>query len=369
MKVSNNILIGGAAAIMLAAAPSCSLFQGSSNKVAGSSGEITSQRSAGSGTSVTPLVPPRDGGAKSSTTSTEEPKGVKNKNGKGYAENTAKPSKGKTPAVPGQADNRRPLTDASQIADAAADRTPVYNPNLDKDFSINGEWTIYSVHGNVVTGEERPYITFDLPAKRFYGNNGCNYINGGLVLGDNGEMRFDNMISTMKFCNDAEFEYLINLATSEVTAYSVRTEGPITFLDLLDGKTTQPVLVLRRHNMDFLNGAWKVDTLNGTPLKTDDGDPASLSINVTDLQIHGTTGCNRLNGRIFIDPDKKHSLQIVNVATTRMMCPPDSRETEFLLALESVESATQTGPDTVTLTSTDGKELFTLTRIPITPAE
>ena len=368
MKVSHNILLGAGTALLLAVAHSCSLFQGSSNKVAGSSGQITAQRAADGTTDVKPLTPPKNGGAKVASTSTEEPKGVKNKN-KGRAENASKPAKGKAPAVPDQADNRRPLTDAAQIADAASKRSPVYNPNLDKDFSINGEWTIYSVRGNVVTGEERPYITFDLPAKRFYGNNGCNYINGDLVLGDNGTMRLDNIISTMKMCGDAQFEYLINLATSDVRSYSARVEGPITFLDLLDGKSSKPILVLRRHNMDFLNGAWKVDTLNGTPLVTSDGDPASLTINVTDLQLHGTTGCNRLNGRIFIDPDKKHSLQFVYMATTRMMCPPDSRETEFLLALESVESAKQTGPDTVVLTSPEGAELFTLTRIPLTPAE
>lgn len=367
MKVSQNILLGAAAALVLAAAPSCSLFKDSSNKVAGSSGQVTAQRTTESKPAGKTLTPPKNAGSKSATANTEEPKGVKNKNNKGRGETAAKPSKGKTPVVPGQADNRRPLTDSN--APATTEKRPAYNPNLDKDFTINGEWTIYSVRGNVVTGEERPYLTFDLPAKRFYGNNGCNYINGDLVLGENGAIRLDNMISTMRLCNDAEFEYLINLATSDVRSYSARVEGPITFLDLLDGKSTQPILVLRRHNMDFLNGAWKVDTLNGTPLVTEDGEPASLTFNITDLQIHGTTGCNRLNGKLFIDPDKKNSLQIVNVATTRMMCSPESRETEFLLALESVESARQTGSDTITLTSPDGTELFTLTRIPIATDE
>lgn len=369
MKVSHNILLGLTAALVLAAAPSCSLFKESSNKVSRSSGQITAQRTTEGNAAGKTLTPPKNAGAKSAATNAEEPKGVKNKNNQGRGEEAVKPSKGKGPAVPGQADNRRPLTDSSASAETAVKHS-VYNPNLDKDFTINGEWTIYSVRGNVVTGEERPYITFDLPAKRYYGNNGCNYVNGDLEVGEKGAIRMDNMISTMKFCNDAaEYEHLINLAMSDARAYSARIEGPITFLDLLDGKSTQPILVLRRHNMDFLNGAWKVDTLNGTPLTTEDGEPASLTINVTDLQIHGTTGCNRLNGKLFIDPDKKNSLQIVNVATTRMMCSPESRETEFLLALESVESARQTGPDTVVLTSPDGTELFTLTRIPINSAE
>lgn len=368
MKVSYNIILSAAAALLLVGAPSCSLLHSSSNKVAGSTGQITSQRTADRNSTAKPLAPPKNGGAKTPSTSTEEPRGVKNKN-KGKSESSAKPARGKNPVIPGQADNRRPLTDSLRLADAAANRSNVYNPNLDKNFTINGEWTIYSVRGNVVTGEERPYITFDLEAKRFYGNNGCNYVNGDLEVGKDGALHLGNMISTMKMCSDAEFEYLINLALDAVTAYSARVEGPITFLDLLDGKSTQPVLVLRRHNMDFLNGAWKVDTLNGTPLVTPDGDAASITINVADLQLHGTTGCNRLNGRIFIDPDKQRSLQFIDIATTRMMCPPDSRETEFLLALESVESARMTSSDTVVLTSPEGDELFTLTRIPLTTAQ
>ncbi len=355
MKVYNDILALALAAVFLGASTSCSLFK-SSNKVAGSSGQITSQRVTGSSDKA--LVPPKDGGVKTTATSLEEPRGVKK--GGTSASTVDVKNKRKVPVVPAQADNRRPLTDGQA---AAAGRTPVYNPNLDKEFTINGEWTIYSVRGNVVTGEERPYITFDLAAKRFYGSNGCNYINGDLVEGADHTLRLDNMITTFKMCQDTQFEYLINLAVSDVTSYSARIEGPITFLDLLDGKSTRPVLVLRRHNMDFLNGAWKVETLNGSPLETADGDSASLTINITDLQLHGTTGCNLLNGQIFIDPDKKHSLQFVDIATTRMMCPPDSRETEFLLALESVESAIPTGPDTVELTSPEGKQLFTLTRI------
>ena len=43
-----------------------------------------------------------------------------------------------------------------------------------------------------------------------------------------------------------------------------------------------------------------------------------------------------------------------------MMCAPDSRETEFLLALESVETARKVGADEIVLSDVDGKPLFTL---------
>lgn len=231
---------------------------------------------------------------------------------------------------------------------------------LPEDFSLNGEWTIFSVRGNEVSGEERPYVTFDLPVKRFYGNNGCNYINGDLVVEANRGVKFDNIISTMKMCQDDQFQYLINLALADVASYSARQVKHETFLDLLDD-TGRTILVLRRHNMEFLNGAWKVTDLNGAPLVQQD--EATMTFDTTDLKIHGTTGCNIFNGDLFIDPDKTTSLQILKLATTRMACPPDSRETEFLLALESVETAKPQGADVVALYDTEGKEVFRLKRI------
>jgi len=230
----------------------------------------------------------------------------------------------------------------------------------DTEFSLNGEWTIYSVRGNVITGEERPYVTFDIPANRFYGNNGCNVINGDLRVGPDRMVKLGNMISTMKMCQDDQYQYLINLALSDVVSYTPRRDRHETFLDLEDS-SGRTILVLRRHNMDFLNGAWKVVELNSTPL-VQEGD-ATMTFDTTDLRIHGTTGCNIFNGELFIDPDKTSSLQVMKLATTRMGCPPDSRETEFLLALESVESAKSLSGDEVALYDTDGRLLFKLVRM------
>lgn len=236
------------------------------------------------------------------------------------------------------------------------EKTPTVGAPVPADFSINGEWTIYSVRGDLVTGEERPYITFDLPKSIFYGNNGCNYINGAITVDTGHSLKFGDVISTMKMCSDDQFQYLINLALSEVRSFGVRNEAPVTFLDLNDA-TGRTIMVLRRHNMDFLNGAWKVEQLNGTPLQEEND--ATLTFDTDGLKVHGCTGCNIVNGEMFIDPDKLNSLQLVRLATTRMACSPESRETEFLLALETVETAVRAG-DKVELRSKDGKLLFSL---------
>lgn len=266
--------------------------------------------------------------------------------------------------------SKKPSTDRSSVdantsstENKKGETTPtatVTGETANNNCNLNGEWTIYSVRGNIVTGEERPYITFDIPVNRFYGNNGCNYINGDLSIESNSGVKFTNMISTMKMCQDDQYQYLINLALNDVVTYSTNMENHETMLNLKD-ESGRTILVLRRHNMEFLNGGWKVSELNGTPLTQTE--EASITFNTTDLKIHGTTGCNIFNGELFIDPDKTTSLQILQLITTRMACPNDSIETEFLLALESVETAKSTGDDEVTLYNTEGKPLFKLTKL------
>ena len=111
--------------------------------------------------------------------------------------------------------------------------------------------------------------------------------------------------------------------------------------------------------MDFLNGAWRITMLNGTPME----EGGSITIDVTDLKIHGNTGCNIFNGTLFIDPDKVDSAQFADLITTRMSCPDNVRETELLLALEQVENARQKSADVVEMFDTEGNLLLTLERL------
>ena len=219
--------------------------------------------------SQTPVLAPPSGKKteKSSTVVTESgKKAVKNKKQKGGNATVSKAELASARRDAALAENAQTDTQESLKEGVnSGECGHVVKNMLPGDFSIGGDWTVYSVRGNLVTGEERPYVTFDLPAKRFYGSNGCNIVNGDIKADAKGELLLENIISTMRMCQDAPFEYLINLALSDVKSYAARQEGPVTFLDLkgTDGVT---VMVLRRHNMDFLNGAWKITLLNGTPL-------------------------------------------------------------------------------------------------------
>ena len=151
------------------------------------------------------------------------------------------------------------------------------------DSRLNGEWTIYNLRGDKVTGEERPFINIVTSEGRFYGNNGCNIINGTVSSSGKSSVAFDNILSTRMMCQDAPFEYLINVTLPEIKYYTVKQYGHESYLDL-ENDRHQVIMVLRRHNMDFLNGAWEVTRINGEP-NTDES--IQMVIDIPEGRIHG----------------------------------------------------------------------------------
>ena len=87
-------------------------------------------------------------------------------------------------------------------------------------------------------GRRDAHITFDVAAKTFSGNGGCNQINGNYNV-DKKEIRFTEVLSTKMSCNDIEFENTFLSLLSSVDRYEVSGA------DLLLKKNKETRLVLR----------------------------------------------------------------------------------------------------------------------------
>lgn len=234
-----------------------------------------------------------------------------------------------------------------------------YYPATSADIRLDGEWNIDNVNGQKVTGEERPFITFDLSQGRIYGNNGCNIVNADAVTGKGNKLQFTGMMSTQKYCANAPFEHLINTTLDQVRSYKISRYGHEYYLDLFNDRG-HLIMVLRKHNMDFLNGAWRVTAINGQP---NSNEGVQFVFDLPEKKIHGNAGCNIINGEISIDPDVTNSEQFSNIASTRMMCPDIATETAVLVALEETEKAFAKSDDTVTFVNHAGKPVLQLIRI------
>lgn len=235
------------------------------------------------------------------------------------------------------------------------------------DKILYGEWTVANVNGTAVTGDERPYVVFDTTSVnpfrlRVYANNGCNTLNGDMAVTPGGDMhKASEFLSTMMYCADAPYEIGINMAFETVASFNIEKIGN-DYLLYMKNNNGKSIMILRKSDISFINGAWLVTRLGNEDTAADSG--MKLVIDVPELKVHGNTGCNILNGNIFVDPDKQNSLQFKDLATTRMMCPNIDNEQKFLVALEQVETVVPgSDPTTALLKDAHGQTLITLKRL------
>lgn len=246
-----------------------------------------------------------------------------------------------------------------QISLQSQDEDVIYFKSTFADSRLNGEWNIDNVNGEKAIGESRPTITFDLAQLRVYGNNGCNVINGDIVADKDNRLKLTNLISTQRYCPDAPLEHLINISLDQVHSYKISRYGYEYYLDLFNERG-HLIMVLRKHNMDFLNGVWRVTAINEQP---NANDKILFVFDLLENKIHGNAGCNIINGEIYLNPDEARSVQFSNIISTRMSCPDIATETSVLVALEETEKAYGKSDDTVIFVNSAGDPVLQLIRV------
>lgn len=245
--------------------------------------------------------------------------------------------------------------------------TPVTEEPLTSAEQINamaGDWSIIEVLGEnvVINGEDHPKLTITPSSSTpdmvdVIGFNGCNYLNGAWNIKGSSIIPAGEFLSTLKSCPDAPYEYKVNQALSDVASYQFTDPSNIT----LSSSTGLSVMKLRKRNLAFLNGAWRVTSVDGTPVTSA---KVRIVIDIDDNRIHGNAGCNLLNGEIVVNLDKGDGIEFRNLATSRMTCPDIATEQAFLLALENVDTASRgASDDQASLKDSSGRVVISLERM------
>lgn len=243
------------------------------------------------------------------------------------------------------------------------DAMPLYpvTTQTPADVSLDGHWFMRTVGSMKLSGidEEWPFLEFVPTEGRFYGNNGCNIINGSYHVGPKQTLKLSEVAATMRLCPSDSLEYPVARALDAVRSYSVSTaKDGSTILSLHDGKNLT-VMTLKKSDIDFLNGPWRVTKINGNAVENPD---CRLIFDVAEGTVSGDTGCNILNGQLTREPAVSGSLGFSHLRTTRMMCPEISTEQALLIALEEVTSARHSGKS-VDLMNSAGDVIIHLTRL------
>ena len=191
-----------------------------------------------------------------------------------------------------------------------------------------------------------------------YGNNGCNTINSTFQLKGN-EIMFSDFISTERSCHNVTNEKTIMHSLSDVRRYTLTTQYNAQYLNLMNAKGNV-VLVLKRHNLDAMNGAWLVKEINSENVSEQN---MRLVIDAVEKTIHGDTGCNIINGIITLDHTKDMAIQFEDLHSSQYECEAIELETSLLLALERTESCKRINQNEMALLDNKGNIVLMLQRI------
>lgn len=251
---------------------------------------------------------------------------------------------------------------SAPVADSADDAMPLFPVTTRGEAAdLSGHWYIRSVGTINVSGyedaEQWPFLEFVPVEGRFYGSNGCNIINGSYHVGADHALTLGNISSTMRMCQGDSLEFPIARALEATASCRVASSHGVTVLNLIDS-SGRVVMSLKKNDIDFISGAWKVADVNGAPMEAPD---ARLVIDVAEGTLHGNAGCNMVNGSLNREPRGGASVQFSNLATTRMACPYLSAESALLIALEEVWSARRASGGSVDLLDKAGKAIIHLT--------
>lgn len=107
-----------------------------------------------------------------------------------------------------------------------------------------------------------------------------------------------------------------------------------------------------------INGEWSVTNLNGKSI-TPNSETPFLGFDTNKGSIYGYTGCNRLTGSVDIKSFANGKPDFSKMGMTRMMCPDNTYERDFMEALAKVKSS-EVKDGIMQLKDADGKVIVTL---------
>ncbi len=224
---------------------------------------------------------------------------------------------------------------------------------------LYGEWDIVSMRKKKVYSLERAYLYLDFAGgNKVYGNNGCNTINGSFQLSGN-NLKFNEFISTGESCRNVTNEKTIMHTLADVRRYTLESQYNAQYMNLMNSKGTV-VMVLKRHNLDILNGAWLIKEINSENVAQQN---MRVVIDAVMQTIHGDTGCNIINGIITLDHTKDMAIQFEDLHSSEHRCEQIDNETALLLALECTESCKRINQQEMALLDNKGNIVIVLQRI------
>lgn len=234
---------------------------------------------------------------------------------------------------------------------------------LVKPSELAGEWNIVTVGGQEPQVSKAAYIGLD--GTRLYGCAGCNRIMGKFMATDDkaGELTFTSVSSTRMLCSQMEGEQAVLQALNQVAGYT----GTAQQLVLTDKKGKELMQLEKRPGIDreALAGKWTIREVYGrgvAEIEEKPGKTPYLEFDMKQLSVHGSGGCNIVNGTFECPAGKPGVIRFGQMLSTMMSGPGLTLEREVFTAIDKVRSFVMTDNHTLVLYDENGEAALTLIR-------
>ena len=205
---------------------------------------------------------------------------------------------------------------------------------------LYGEWDVVEVKGEKVDlpRGSRAYLFFDTKmrddhAVNLYGNTGANSLNASFYI-NGSKINFGNLVTTRKMGGyiERDVERAMLDVLKKEKSIVLEMEGESEYMLLKERKNV--VMKLRKQDLDFMNGSWKVMKINDKDVEK----CGIMLVNDIDMKkVNIFSGENIVNGVIYIDPSVDHGIEFEDLISTRNQWKYIDTETRLLIALEETQ--------------------------------
>lgn len=113
------------------------------------------------------------------------------------------------------------ILSCSSLEKNSSNRAPKVTEN---NLLLNDIWQLYSIGNSKYenTAQKHPQLEFNISQNKFYGNDGCNQIQGSLSKLSNSELQFGEMFGTKMRCSNMNFTNKYHSALLKTRYYSIK---------------------------------------------------------------------------------------------------------------------------------------------------
>ncbi len=226
--------------------------------------------------------------------------------------------------------------------------------------TATGDWLLASMNNAPINRMVVvPTLQIKSSEMMLSGNAGCNQYSGQIEkLDATSFIVSDKIVSTMMACNNEniESEYLQKL--SMASTYDVKN-GKLMVYDKAGKNILSFIKNENTSANQILNDIWMASSINGDPINKMVSVPR-LEINIAEMKIFGTDGCNEYNGAITESTSDK--IKFGRIASTRRMCPEMDIANKYTAALNTV-AAYKVNGSKLALMNSSGKEVLSFIKV------